>query len=62
VRRRAAPEDQLGLLEPGQRLVQLVLAQRGDRGQQLVGEFPPDGGADLRHLLDRHQPVEARRQ
>ena len=57
--RRAAAEDQLGrdqLVEGG---AQLGFRPVGDRGEQLVAELAADHGADLRHLLDRREAVEA---
>ena len=60
--RRAGAEQQLDFFELRQCGAQCRLVAAGDRAQQRVGEFPADRGADLRDLLDRRQPVEARRQ
>ena len=62
VGRHARAEQELRLFELHQRRAQRRLATAGDRTQQRVGEFAADRGADLRDLLDRCQPIEARRQ
>jgi len=60
--RRARAEQQFRLFELHQCRAQRRLVTAGDRAQQRVGEFAADRGADLGDLLDRRQPVEARRQ
>ena len=62
VGRRAGAEQQLRLFELHQCCAQCRLVAPGDGAQQRVGEFAADRGADLRDLLDRRQPVKARRQ
>jgi hypothetical protein len=62
VGRRAGAEQQLRLFELRQCRAQRRLVAAGDRAQQRVGELAADRRADLRDLLDRRQPVEARRQ
>ena len=62
LRRRAAPEHQLGIDQLLQGLLQIALAQWRHRGQQRIGELAPDRRTDLRHLLDRSEAVEARHQ
>ena len=62
VRRRSAPGDEAGGRQPLERRVEVHRGQGRHRGNQLVGELPSDRGADLRHILDRAKPVEARHQ
>ena len=62
VRRIAAPEHEARLGQLVERALQLVLGQPGDRFEQLVGELAADHRRDLRYVLDRDQPVEARHQ
>ena len=62
IRRRPAPEDQLGALQLLQRIIQLLLRHSGDGADQLVGELPPERRADLRHLARRRQAIEPRQQ
>ena len=59
VGRRAAPEDQLGLDQPLQRVAAAPApAASRQRGEVAWCELAADHGRDLRHLLDRVQPVE----
>ena len=60
--RRAAAEDQLGADQLVEGVAQFVGGHRRDRGEYLVAELAADHGADLRHLLDRREAVEARHQ
>ena len=60
--RRSAPGDQAGGRQPLERRVELRRRQARHRGNQRVGEFASDRGADLRHVLGRGEPVEARHQ
>ena len=62
VRRRAAQKNHLGFGEPDQCVLQHGVGQAGDRGQDLIGEFAADGGADLQDLARRTEPVDARHQ
>ena len=59
----AALEDQAGLDEPMERVLQLRLAMPRNGGQQLVREVAADRSADLRDFLGcRAQPVQAGQQ
>ena len=59
IRRLAAAEYQLRGAQLAQGALQLGLGQPGDRGEQLVGELAADHRGDLRHLLDRAEPIQA---
>ena len=60
--RASSREHQLRRRELGEGILELVVTQAADRGQQLVAELPADGRADLGDLLHRRQPVEPRHQ
>src|SRR5262249_41492985 len=63
MRRAAAGEDEAGLGEPGESLLQLALGMPGHQRQQLVGEFAADRGGDLGGFLRRlADTVETRHQ
>ena len=55
-------EHQLGFLQLRERGAQGCFVAADDRMQQGIGKLAPDRGADLRDLLDRRKPVEARHQ
>ena len=55
-------KQQLGLDQPGERVLQHLIGQPGDRRQQFVGKLAADRGADLQHLARRAEPVDARHQ
>ena len=58
----AALKDQLGVDKPHERVPQLFFGQRGHVGNQAVGELPPYGCSNLRHVLHGRQSIEARRE
>ncbi len=62
VRSRSAPGNEAGTGQPLERRVEVDRGHGGHRGDQLVGELPSDCGADLRHVLDRGEAIEARHQ
>ena len=43
-------------------MLERILRQLGNRGEQLLTELASQRGRDLRHLLARHDPVQARHQ
>src|ERR1700733_12026368 len=56
MRRHALPEQHTSLNEPVEPRYQLPLRFAHYRSQQGMGELPPDGSPDLRHLLGRAEP------
>src|SRR5262252_691753 len=58
VRWRASREDQLGVHQLGERILQPDLRELRHGGQKLEGKFAADGAADLHHLPDAGQAVE----
>ena len=62
VGRRAAGEQEAGADQPVQCLPDHPLGQFRHCEQQVFGEFPPDRGADLRHLPRCRNAVETRHQ
>ena len=61
-RRLAVGVDQIRRGQLRERGIERARRHRRDRGKQTIREFAPDGGADLRDLLDRREPVETRHQ
>jgi hypothetical protein len=62
VRRRAAPEDQLGACEPVEGFVQLLLRYFRDPADDFIRERTPERGADLRYLACRSEAIQARQE
>src|SRR6516165_1410590 len=54
-RRIAAAEDELRVLELGERVLQCRLVALDQRAQQRIRELAPDGSADLADLFHRRQ-------
>src|SRR3954447_13014915 len=56
-RRRAAAEDQSGADQLVERSAQLIMRAAGNRREYFVRKFTADYRADLRHFLDRREPI-----
>ena len=54
--------EQLGVDQQRQAFLQLGLFDRNDRLHHLIGELPPEHGAELGDLADARQPVQPRHQ
>ena len=57
--RAAAAEDQSSLDQLVQLITQLIVRAVRDRLHRVVGELTADSRANLRHLLDRAEPIQA---
>src|SRR5262249_41880206 len=62
IRRLATAEQEAGLLELGESMLQCALIASRHRAHQGIGELAPDGGADLGDLPHRRQAIEPRHQ
>ena len=54
--------EQVGLAEPGKRVLERRIVESGDGAQELVVKAAPERRAHLRHLFDRGQSVESSHQ
>ena len=60
--RQPASDDQLGMPQCLQGGTEGVLGHARGGGEKVVVEITPDASRDLRHILDRRQAIEARRE